>query len=100
MGRLGQSVSVLRKQAPRQRHVLHVVIVAAASVKQERGVHQAQRGHRRAGRRLLGVIGQRVASAQHEGHALTDGYRLKKLDHVCVGGAQDADVVDVDDNVA
>lgn len=97
---VGQSVSVFRKQTTRQRHVLHVVIVRAASVEQKRGIHQAQRGHCRTSRWLLRVVGQRVPSTQYESHTLTNGHRLKELDHVCMGGSQDANVVDVDDHVA
>ena len=48
---------------------------------------------------LLWVVGQRVAAAQDECHTLADGHRLEEFDHICVGGTQDAHIIDVDNDI-
>ncbi|TNN45622.1 hypothetical protein EYF80_044168 [Liparis tanakae] len=91
--------------AGRARQVVQVVVVARAAVGHDGPLlHDAQRRDDGGGGvvgvgRLLRVEGQRVAAAQHQGHALADRHRLEQLDHVGVRGAQHAHVVDVDDDV-
>lgn len=79
--------------------VLHVAVIAIPSVDQQRALNEAEGGQQGAGC-VLRVIRKRVAPAKDEGYALSDRHRLKKLHHISVGGAQDADVINVDDHVS
>lgn len=71
-------VTVLLDEACRARDVVHVAVVVGASVDQEGALlHQAQGGEEGgggAGAWVLGVVGQLVATAQHQGYALPDGH--------------------------
>ncbi len=40
-----------------------------------------------------------VTSTQHQGDTLANGDRLEKLHHIGMGGAQNTDVIDVDDHI-
>lgn len=79
--------------------VLHVAVVAIPSVDQQRALNEAEGGQQGAGC-VLRVIRKRVAPAKDEGYALSDWHRLEKFHHISMGGAQDADVINVDDHVS
>lgn len=94
-------------KARRAGEIVQVVVVARPTVHHDGSLlHDAQRGDDGGGGGVvvgvgsfLWVVGQRVATTQDEGHALTNGHRLKELNHICMGGAKDAHVVDVDDDI-
>lgn len=61
-------------------------------------VHDGHRGHQ-AGVGVVGVKGQRVASAQLQVYHGTDRNGLEDLHHLCMRVAQDASVIYADDYV-
>lgn len=79
--------------------VLHVAVVAILSVDQQRAINEAEGGQQGAGC-VLRVIRERVTPAKDEGYALSDWHRLEKFHHISVGGAQDTDVINVDNHVS
>lgn len=98
-GSRGQS---LRGQLGAQRKILQVRIVGPSAIHYKGAVLQPNGCQRGAccTTRVLWVKGQRVASTEHEGHTLTDRHRLEQLDNVGMRGAEHADVINVDYNVA
>lgn len=93
-------------EARRAGEIVQVVVVARPAVHHDGPLlHDAQRGDDGGGGVVVGVgsllrvVGQRVATTQDEGDALANRHRLEEFDHVGVGGAQDAHIVDVDNNV-
>lgn len=95
---LGQN---LRWELGAQRQILEVRVVAAAAVHHQGAVLQADgcQGGARCATWVLWVKGQRIASTEHEGDALTDWYGLEKLDHIGVCGSEHADVINVDNDI-
>ena len=98
-GRGRERVPVVLDKSRGPGHIVHVAVVVAAAVDDEGALAQAHRGGHPAAAQVLGVVGQGVAPAQHQGHALTDWHRLEQLHHVRVRGAQNADVVNEDDDI-
>lgn len=91
-------------EARRAGEIIQVGVVIRPAVQHDGPLlHDAQRGDDGGGVVGVGgvfwVVWQRVAPTQDEGHALPDGYRLEEFNHVGVGGAQDADIIYVDNDI-
>lgn len=61
-------------------------------------LHYCEGWHHAVGR-IFGVKGQRVATTQHQVDTLTNRNRLEEFDNVCVSVSQDANFINIDNDI-